>query len=372
MIHIVIPNQCIEEISKQNASVINNYLAQNCCLDNTSPQCIYDYLHAVTAEKLLSVSLPDMDKIIKDIQALPGWSTMGITNCKGEKNKWDDCKTCKCNGLCKIQKANGIHRDLLDFFERKYNAWCQRSKYFRPYDFIKQLNIIACPYCNLEYVQIATISRNNTNGDKCVRPALDHFYPKSKYPFFALTLNNLIPCCTTCNSSIKGDDEIGSYVDCVHPYDIKIDYHKNISYKLLLLSSGAREVLSNQCPSDGKVCNLYGKWIIYATHPQNGEQVFNGYNRARTNFEYFGIKERIEQGFSDYISEFYQKTVEYPEDYVNDLRSRGYSAIESFRLLFANYIKPEELNKRPLSKITHDIIEQLRPEIFEELENENQ
>lgn len=370
MIHIVIPDRCFEEISTQSASNINNYLAQNCCQDNTSPQCIYDYLHAVTAEKLLSISLSDMDNIIKDIQALPGWSTLGITNCKGEKDKWKDCNTCKCNGMCKIQHANTIHKDLVDFFEGKYKAWCQRPRYFRPYDFIKQLNIKACPYCNLEYVQIATFSRNYSEGNKFVRPALDHFYPKSKYPFFAISLYNLVPCCTTCNSSIKSDNEIGSYVDCVHPYDIKIDYHNNIRYKLLLLSSGARKILSNQCPTSDSVCNLYGNWIIYDAYPQNGEQVPNGYIRAKNNYEYFAIKERIEQGFSDYISEIYQKTLEYPLDYINDLRSRGYSATESFRLLFANYIKPEDFNKRPLSKITHDIIEQLRPEILEELEKE--
>lgn len=35
---------------------------------------------------------------------------------------------------------------------------------------------------------------------------LDHFYPKSLYPFFALSLYNLIPVCGTCNL-VKSDNK---------------------------------------------------------------------------------------------------------------------------------------------------------------------
>lgn len=55
-----------------------------------------------------------------------------------------------------------------------------------------------CPFCNQAYA--FTIQKNRRG----FRPTLDHFYCKDKYPHLALTLNNLVPSCNTCNSSLKG------------------------------------------------------------------------------------------------------------------------------------------------------------------------
>ncbi|MDO6434804.1 helix-hairpin-helix domain-containing protein [Flavitalea sp. BT771] len=38
---------------------------------------------------------------------------------------------------------------------------------------------------------------------------LDHLLPKGEYPHFALSLYNLIPCCYTCNSKTKGRKSLG-------------------------------------------------------------------------------------------------------------------------------------------------------------------
>lgn len=60
---------------------------------------------------------------------------------------------------------------------------------------------------------------NNTQyiktNNKVVRHHLDHFYPKSKYPFFAVSFYNLVPSCYECNSGLKGDDiiTINPYID---------------------------------------------------------------------------------------------------------------------------------------------------------------
>jgi 5-methylcytosine-specific restriction endonuclease McrA len=59
---------------------------------------------------------------------------------------------------------------------------------------------LACPYCNLETISII---KSNDKGKMLL--SLDHFYPKSLYPYLALSFYNLIPCCHNCNSNIKGD-----------------------------------------------------------------------------------------------------------------------------------------------------------------------
>ncbi|MCW0350683.1 hypothetical protein [Pantoea ananatis] len=55
-----------------------------------------------------------------------------------------------------------------------------------------------CPYCNQAYAMTIHIDKG------ACRPPLDHYYCKDTYPHLALVLNNLIPCCSTCNSSLKG------------------------------------------------------------------------------------------------------------------------------------------------------------------------
>lgn len=55
-------------------------------------------------------------------------------------------------------------------------------------------SIDVCPFCNRNWI----FSGKNATAE------LDHFYPKSKYPFLACSYFNLIPVCHTCNH-LKGD-----------------------------------------------------------------------------------------------------------------------------------------------------------------------
>ncbi|EJG0698674.1 hypothetical protein C4G33_RS05980 [Vibrio parahaemolyticus] len=71
------------------------------------------------------------------------------------------------------------------------------------------LDLDVCPYCNNE--DIETI--NEVGAE--TRPDLDHFFPKSKFPFLGLTLSNIIPAGTRCNQKYKSDK---SMFDHVHPY----------------------------------------------------------------------------------------------------------------------------------------------------------
>jgi hypothetical protein len=55
------------------------------------------------------------------------------------------------------------------------------------YKMLRNLDVKVCPYCNINY-----ISFSGTNSNKGIRPELDHFYPKSRYPYFAVSFYNLI------------------------------------------------------------------------------------------------------------------------------------------------------------------------------------
>lgn len=57
-----------------------------------------------------------------------------------------------------------------------------------------------CPYCGRSFIYAID------SGTGVVKPQIDHFIPKRKYPYLALSYFNLIPVCSTCNmSSCKGD-----------------------------------------------------------------------------------------------------------------------------------------------------------------------
>ncbi len=84
------------------------------------------------------------------------------------------------------------------------------------YEFCKSLDIKVCVYCNAQMTH--TVSEG---GNKIVRPQIDHYYPKSKFPMFALSFYNLIPACPTCNS-IKSDQDM----------DVKTMYHPYMDTEL--------------------------------------------------------------------------------------------------------------------------------------------
>ncbi|MGI2068178.1 hypothetical protein [Shewanella sp. MF08487] len=71
------------------------------------------------------------------------------------------------------------------------------------------LHINFCPYCNQENTETITVAAARS------RPDLDHFHPKSKFPFFALTLSNLIPSGHRCNQTYKQSKIM---LNKVHPY----------------------------------------------------------------------------------------------------------------------------------------------------------
>lgn len=86
-----------------------------------------------------------------------------------------------------------------------YNRFIKRKI---AYTISEKLDIRVCPYCNRQYT--FTLSKEH------IRPQFDHYFPKSKYPYLALSFYNLIPCCGTCNLSKSDLDTKASPI--LYPY----------------------------------------------------------------------------------------------------------------------------------------------------------
>lgn len=118
-----------------------------------------------------------------------------------------------------------------DFNAILYEIFVNRSfdgdgkSYALPLDkdaFVKDLGIRVCPYCGRAFV--FRVEKKGKNGIVSVKPQLDHFLPKRKYPFLAMNFYNLVPCCTQCNMApCKVDnDPLDSTLNRIqflmHPY----------------------------------------------------------------------------------------------------------------------------------------------------------
>lgn len=80
-------------------------------------------------------------------------------------------------------------------------------------------NLSYCPYCGDESVFMT----NHVGYDfrnVVSKTVLDHYLPKSEYPYFAVNIYNLFPCCWRCNSDDKKGDKKPIEIDAagiVHP-----------------------------------------------------------------------------------------------------------------------------------------------------------
>jgi len=82
------------------------------------------------------------------------------------------------------------------FVEKGYENFFSKGKNsygYSAYDFVLKLGLKTCPYCNRNYTFVVKKGK--------LRPEIDHFYPKTIYPYLAVNFFNLIPSCQTCNKT---------------------------------------------------------------------------------------------------------------------------------------------------------------------------
>lgn len=111
--------------------------------------------------------------------------------------------------------------------KQNYNSG-DNIKKWTAYTLIKLSNVRNCPYCNRQYISPIYASKGK------MRPDLDHFLPKSKYPCFSMSLYNLVPVCKNCNSSLKGNHDFGftSANPFVESFDELFSFDLDITSKL--------------------------------------------------------------------------------------------------------------------------------------------
>jgi hypothetical protein len=231
------------------------------------------------------------------------------------------------NKLCNFRDP------VLKRFKKFMNSTYQKNINKHGHWLTTSLGINVCPYCNLNFTH--TITKKS----KKLRPEFDHFYPKSEYPLLALSFYNLIPCCPVCNHTKKVEVlEINPYSDDFKEAPFRIDYPLNTIFY----------------GNNRKNKNESEKWRIKFL----SNSIENKYIK---NIQTFGLEDRYNE-IKDYAEEIVFKAMKYNDGYFESIKQTfsqmSLSKSEMDRIIFGNYTNPEEFSKRPLSKLTHDLLKQ--------------
>ena len=209
------------------------------------------------------------------------------------------------------------------------------------YAFVKSLGAEVCPYCNRQFT--TTVN----SEDRRTRPQLDHFKNKKDYPHLALSINNLVPSCGICNLLKHDKDE-----DLLYPYEEGL---------------GDAFRFRTTIPEQNITTVLTGARIAPEDFELTLEQSRVGLDEALAARAGNSIKalalEPLYDSHKDYVADLYFQRYILTDELIHDVyiqfRSLFRSEKEVRAALLSMNIDRECWGDRPLSKLTHDIQEEI-------------
>lgn len=238
-------------------------------------------------------------------------------------------------------KALISQKSILETFKYKTFRKSKRCQHFAEW-----LDVKVCPYCNKNYTHTTVINKENEANKIRLDFDFDHFLDKAKNPYFSLSLYNLIPSCKVCNSCYKKEEPFVSQTH-IHPY---------------------KEGFGNDCKftfniKDVDFITQNTASISLNLEIQEAVKFTAKEKQIQGNMDTFKLNERY-QNHKDYALELIHKNIVYNEDYINSLYQQYEGTLfknreDVLRLITTNYIEEQDLGKRPLAKLTKDLVEDL-------------
>ncbi|KAF1299375.1 hypothetical protein BAU15_01640 [Enterococcus sp. JM4C] len=194
-------------------------------------------------------------------------------------------------------------------------------------------NITVCPYCNRQYTTPFYIE-----GEEKIQADLEHFYPKSKYPLFALSIMNFIPSCLFCNRNLKANkifDNLYFIKDTMNHTKVFTDGFND--YNQLMGFSNSKISID--------IDSLGGDDIL---------KKIDLYYYKKTYY-----LDEIYASHSELISDLKKKKSIYNKDYMKEFSKNMKTDLHDMDLdnfIFGYNGSEEELLNRPLSKLVQDLI----------------
>jgi hypothetical protein len=228
-----------------------------------------------------------------------------------------------------IQKEPDLKKAVEYVFN--YDIFCaEKKKKYWAYNLAADLGIDTCVYCNRNYTS-TVITRD---GKKVTRPQFDHFFDKGKNPLLAISFYNLIPSCSICNSSIKGDTKMCLYCH-LHPYIDDAINDMNFSYKYSSETPSGIKI-KVKTPEPSKVFNTMELFAV--------EEIYNAHTSELQDLL------RIRSFFSNRYLDILSSSL---------LKGVIVSKPDLYRVVFGTEYAAADFIKRPFSKFKSDILKEL-------------
>lgn len=223
-------------------------------------------------------------------------------------------------------------------FERKniitvtveHNKKIESCGVWNAYLFAYESKIRTCPYCNRQYITAVLTS----NGK--MRATLDHFLPKNIYPYFSMSLYNLVPSCYSCNSSLKGKRDFN--VHDINPY-----YESYDDYVKFVANIPLNEKIN-----------------IDLVNKKKGNYK---YRQVERYINFFKLKNQYNFHINQ-VEELILKRYMYSEQRIKDMLEKDLKNLniseKQVKEQIIGYTEDKiKINDEPLSKFRRDIVEQL-------------
>lgn len=204
---------------------------------------------------------------------------------------------------------------------------------------LQLMDVPVCPYCNRQYTFTLASGKS--------RPQMDHYYPRDLYPYLAVSLYNLVPCCAVCNTAKGPLDTIKDPI--LYPYDEGFSYDMGFQIEA---EDGIKWVNILHDGTGEFSLKVEKKRQI----PLKKEAV------VKNQMEVLHLDELYDM-HKDYIRDILRRQAMYMPERINDLythfahlfRSRE----ELEHVLSGTDTDERGWGKRTLSKLTYDIVKQL-------------
>jgi hypothetical protein len=211
------------------------------------------------------------------------------------------------------------------------------------HEFLTKLGVKVCPYCNRQYITDYTEKvKNKTTAD------LDHFYIKSLYPYLALSIYNFIPSCQICNRTFKGATNFFDGEKHNHIYPYEEEFGENGKFTL---------DFANKKYDLNVLLGLSDNLCIDFNINKDSD------NKIKNSIETFKLDKIYSTNHKDYVKDLIRKAIIYDENRIDELYNQYGSLFSSkdevWTMVLGNYINPDDLGKRPLAKLTKDIMDEL-------------
>ncbi len=215
-----------------------------------------------------------------------------------------------------------------------------RKEFYPKY--FKEIGIKVCVYCNANLA--ISVDRIDNEGKDDVRAKfqVDHYYPKSEYPIFSISLFNLYPACASCNLA-KSDNKVHFKLYTDIPNDL---IESNFTFKLTDYDQ-AKYLLNGRINPP--------KFLFY----EEPKEINEGYSKFGSTFDINGIYDTQIDLIEDLIDKSLVYDFAFQKSLVENFPKLFLTKEHFERFILGNYSRAQDIHKRPMSKFMQDIAKDL-------------